>query len=133
MNLKEFEKVTLEKIEYKLERHIPLVQLRDLEVKSWIDDFTNSIVTEIKGFVYGRKVKKVVTNTVAYPSDWVQAVKERFLPKFLRKWFPINYKYIDAVTIHYHICPHINVASYKEHLDFLVSRTDSVTKAEEEV
>jgi len=116
------EQITLEKIKYGLKKYISPAQLRDLKVKSYKDDFTNSIVVEIRDFVYGRKIKKEVTKVVRYPSNWVQAVKERFLPEFIRRRFPVKYKCINAVTVHYHICPHLNVVSQGEHLNFLAGR-----------
>jgi hypothetical protein len=42
--------------------------------------------------------------TVKYPSDWKESLKERFLPYWLKKHFPV--KYTEKAI--YKVCPHID-------------------------
>jgi hypothetical protein len=44
------------------------------------------MVSQLVTFIAGERVKEI-----RYPLDWWQAVKERFLPKWLLKRYPVKY------------------------------------------
>jgi hypothetical protein len=57
-------------------------------------------------------------STVKYPSDWKESLKERFLPYWLKKRFPVKYTEKSV----YKVCPHIDTKFRDNphiHLNFL--------------
>ena len=77
----------LERIRIGLEKRIsPL--LRDATTLFWIDRATDDIVLRIEGFVWG---KNLDAQEVRYPANWIEAVKERWLPKRIRRRWPVRY------------------------------------------
>ena len=58
-----------------------------------------------------------------YPKDWWQAVRERWLPKFWLKRWPVVYKVIDINEQRYKaVCPHINVPDNRPHLTWMAQQ-----------
>lgn len=57
----------------------------NINVEKFMDDI---IVTMIQRVAKEPDAKPI---TISYPNGWVQAVKERWLPKFLLKRFPVKY------------------------------------------
>jgi hypothetical protein len=50
---------------------------------------TDKLCQRIVAIVYGEEVKEEI---VRYPADWWQAVKERWLPAWAKRRWPIRYK-----------------------------------------
>ena len=44
-------------------------------------------------------IHKINNSRVQYPENWIEAFKERWLPEWLKKKFPIKYKEYDAYMI----------------------------------
>jgi len=63
--------------------------LFDVEVKSidW-DDYINQIELTITGYFYGENRDHF---ELSYPASWWEAVKDRFMPTFLRRFIPVRY------------------------------------------
>lgn len=64
------------------------------EVSNYMHWESDLIALRIVQEVYG--VEHDI-ETVEYPSNWWEAVRDRWMPRLLRKWFPIHY---TKVTIH---------------------------------
>ena len=43
--------------------------------------------------------QKLDFKSATYPKNWKEAVKERFMPKFLLKWFPVSYTTIEIRAV----------------------------------
>lgn len=75
--------ITLEKMkvgmQWKVSAEVEQMYLQDM------------ITYQITGYVWSQDAGKKVT--FKYPSDWWEAVKERWLPKWLLKKYPVNYTY----------------------------------------
>jgi len=50
--------------------------------------FAGGLTARLTAVLAGEHVRVLEAQ---YPADWKQAVKERFLPRWLRKWWPIRY------------------------------------------
>lgn len=61
----------------------------DWEVDSWRCPEIHAAVVELKATVLGQRRTVAV---VQWPATWWDAVKERFRPRWLRRWFPVWYK-----------------------------------------
>ena len=58
-----------------------------------------------------------------WPADWWQACKERWLPNWLVRRFPVKYR---TLSIHRKIptrmCPHIRTYGVESHVQFLINK-----------
>ena len=56
-----------------------------------VDDlFATKAIYLVHDFVYGHQL-----DTIKYPLNWKEAFKERWLPRWLLKAFPVKYKVYD--------------------------------------
>ena len=69
------------------------------------DRIGRDIALEFEAFVLGKK--KYKSDTVSYPFDWVEAVKERFAPDWIKERWPIRYRVV-TMDVHVH-WPTLNV------------------------
>lgn len=73
--------------------------------KEIIHEKDRSFIRTIKVNIYGLKDKPVI---IRYPENWLEALKERFAPKWLLKKYPIKYKEIKVDPML--IFPEMNIA-----------------------
>ncbi len=68
------------------------------------DELFHQVVIRIKGSLLVDQVERV---NVKYPSDWWQAVKDRWFPKWLLKHYPIQYitQSLSARILYPHMLP----------------------------
>ena len=64
------------------------IQKRQLEGAEYLEYIFHSQI-------YGRTLEEM---THKYPENWIEALKERWLPYRLRKYWPIKYRFIKAIT-----------------------------------
>ena len=65
--------------------------LQDVKTDSFYEEQADYLVYELETFVLTETLEDL---DVRYPADWVQGIKERWLPLYLKKKFPVKYKYI---------------------------------------
>lgn len=66
---------------------------------------------------------ETVTVHAKWPTDWWQAVRERWLPSWWLKKHPVEYRRIDIDrTIYTRICPHIKTPDRSSHVRFLFKK-----------
>ena len=63
-----------------------------VDIKAYYDIVYDSMLIEIRRHVAGRSR----SITVSMPDGWLEAVKERWLPKRLLKRFPVKYRDTEA-------------------------------------
>jgi hypothetical protein len=69
----------------------------EIYMSAWIDD---QVDIAVRGFLYAENVKEI-----KYPRDWWQAVKERWLPDWLRRRFPVVYVRVNIKAIYQNFRP----------------------------
>lgn len=47
------------------------------------------ILHKIEIYILGESLK-IYNRHIEYPKDWLQAIKNRFFPKWLKQWYPIK-------------------------------------------
>lgn len=72
-----------------------LIELPGLWSRYGEQYFTDTMVMQ---FIVGLMGQEF--NTIKYPANWKEALKDRWLPKLLRKRFPIHYKTVDIKVIY---------------------------------
>ena len=114
-NKPQFDTKILEKLRIGLEERLSKEFI--IESINVDDDFLNrymdSIVIRIRGFVWAEK-----DELARYPSNWKEAFKERWFPKWLLKRKPIMYDYIRALY------PDYNPTIPNYEVRFMVERSD---------
>ena len=129
--MKEYETLELEKIRFAVAKRVSLSFLENLEIEHYTDFITDSFTNILKWWVWGKQVTEneyVESNIeIKYPETWWDAFKERWLPNFLLKRYPVKYIEFDTprIIIHktYHVCPHINQKfPSASHISFLTGR-----------
>ena len=83
----DIQEVTLEQIEVALYLSVSK-ELMGVKAEARLDILTDQIVVGVRGFVLGRTQSEV---QVKFPSDWKQAIKERFAPKWILAKWPVQY------------------------------------------
>lgn len=116
---KEISRINLEKMQFEISKYIPESILGEARIDI-SETIKNEMKAEIRFFLYGKEIKREIEETYSYPRDWWQAFKERWYPGFLKKQFPVKYRKVDKIIRHFHICPHLNIASKEKHLEFLM-------------
>lgn len=93
-------KITLEKITAHCRHGIALQELYDMpngEWVTWVDNMRNEMILELHSYIWG---KRKTFEEIRWPSNWKEAFKERWFPKWLLKYYPVHYEYrqYDAIA-----------------------------------
>lgn len=93
--------------------------LSEFEVKAVREMIAGRMVAALQGYVYSKEVREEVKGSVQFPATWVQALKERWLPRWILRRYPVRYSSSPVRITHVHVCPHINVKSDSPHIYWL--------------
>ncbi len=115
-------KIVLKKIRYGLRDIVSHALLADMGFE-WVEDRTAAfIIGRMKMYLLGNKIHTEILETITYPKTWIDAVKDRFCPGFLRKIVRIEYQTVQKTVQFTHICPHINWSTERDnslHFEFM--------------
>ncbi len=88
-------------------------------IPMYADALSKNLCYRLNAFVYHREVRREESEWVQYPKRWWDSLKLEFAPKwFIRKW-PVVYERKAVLVKHYHVCPHLPIASMERHIHFL--------------
>ena len=72
-----------------------LYQMRhSSEFRSWEDRAKDRLVIEMRTTIYGKD--HPTKHVIRFPADWLEAVKERFAPAWVRDRWPVKFTEITA-------------------------------------
>ncbi len=91
--LPEFKRISLDKIQINVSR-IVSDTLFDITLESHRHHLFNGMAYVLRGYVWGEKLKP---QTIRYPLDWWQALKERWCPKRVLVRWPVLYA-VHSIT-----------------------------------
>jgi hypothetical protein len=104
-----YEQVKLEKMTIKIREELSSSIFDDVDVS--IEEIGNKVAVDVTARVLGRSRG---ADTVSYPSDWWQAFRERWLPHFWLRKFPVLYtSYSVSLT---EVFPDISLASGQQYI-----------------
>lgn len=90
MNEMVFKEVLLKRLDFWIKREIPKHMIDDVQFPRDIaEDVAHNLIVQIKAAVATESLEPI---EIKYPENWIEAVKERWLPKRLKKKFPVKYK-----------------------------------------
>lgn len=126
----QFQQIVLDRIRFHLQQMVSdcqLNSLRDAEVYARVDQWAKALVFGLEVAVPGRIVSQeeaVDHFQSKAPADWWQSFRERWLPRWWLKRWPVKYrveeKSVVTKTVVYNVCPHLHVQGNERHLQFLL-------------
>ena len=84
-----------------------IIQFANLEIEPFVDEMLNASVIRMSAVLL-----KESLHDAKYPSDWWQAVKDRWLPKHVKRLFPVKYTVL-TIEAYYPSIPVEQHESYK--------------------
>jgi len=126
----EIEKIILDKVNLKMQLKVTnSCLLQGVSIEQIAQDTADKFVFELRGYLYGKNYRTVM-ETIKYPSNWVEAMKDAFLPpwfpslfpKWMRGFFEVRYIKKEISITETYICPHLNTVSNKEHIEFILRK-----------
>lgn len=89
--MNDIKEVILQKYHYSIKNAIHAPE--NLKIDSYLDATMDSLVIRLNASIAGESLTKFYK---VYPSNWWEAVKDRFLPNwYKRRFFPVQYDVID--------------------------------------
>ena len=108
----------LDKIYLYLHQRHSANKLQDMRLESWFSNSLNCWESELSFFLAGK------TNVIKYPSNWIEAIKDRWLPKWALKYIKIKYIEIKELNLCPHIMEDFNDHT-KKHIDFIMFKEET--------
>jgi hypothetical protein len=105
--------VELEKIRFGLQTRLSK-EIANAEVRWYEDHLTDTIVFEVRGFVWAEK-KSAKEFNYEFPADWWQAFKARWFPAWAKKRWPVQMQkiHIDVKAIYPEFRPAMPQEQYR--------------------
>lgn len=66
--------------------------LRNAHAKAYLQELSDAAILSVRAAVWGERLQTIRKQ---YPVNWIEALKDRFLPNVLKKRFPVKYETID--------------------------------------
>jgi len=97
MSVDGVQELTMERIKWGLRRAFSndvLACIREASIEVYAESEGELMVADVRGFVLGQKAKPI-----QYPATWWEAVKERFLPEWAKRRWPVKYTVIEPAMV----------------------------------
>ncbi len=111
-----FDKVVLNKSKLSLQNIATKRQLNNFGIEL-IEIAGGDVIVRMEKICLSGKEK--IIKEMQYPRDWWQAFRERWLPKWWLRLYPVQYKKVVTREI-IKMCPHLAVPDGKPHVMFLL-------------
>ena len=98
MKYTEFERVTLERMDFAVANAISLEALDFIDpptFKVWVDGMTRKMMVQMYQSVLGRELEGV---TYSWPANWWQHFKHHWFPKWAKWCYPVIYEVHSHTT-----------------------------------
>ncbi|SRR6266851_1936051 len=92
----------------------------------FIRTITGQLVAQMKAMlVTGRIQDTVISESVKWPDSPWQMFKERHMPEWFKRKFPVHWhtEKVKIETNHYFVCPHIATDPQQHHVKFMATGT----------
>jgi hypothetical protein len=106
---------------------VPVMAATDI-APSWHSDISFAVerdiartrlLAQLQTYAVGMVSERIIIHK-QWPADWWQAVRERWLPAWwLRRW-PVRYEFLDINRpLYARVCPHVAIEHKNTHLEWL--------------
>lgn len=84
--------IEMKRIDYVVQEAFSELYYKELlNIETKLEQHIGMVVYSLYGRMWGKECSRPIE--IRYPKNWIEAVKERWLPYRLRKIFPIKYTY----------------------------------------
>lgn len=109
----DIKEVTVEAIRFYLQtvidrRALP-VDMSQIKVSVLLEEVSKDLILRLVHDVYGRQVSDHVRAIRHIETDWWQALKQRWFPRWAKCRWRVEWEEIETRIDEYHLCPHISV------------------------
>ena len=111
----------LEKIKFGLQQDVSGEFLRSMQIEQIRDVISDRMLMRLRCYIRGREVRQQIAASRDVPVTWWDHFKLEIFPAWLLKRFPAKTRRIETIINHYHVCPHLNIASESDHLHFCLA------------
>jgi hypothetical protein len=112
-------RVNLETLRWQQEISLDTLELARDPV-AVINHAARTLVLTLDAVVAGNDHAPRVQAKARWPANWLEAVKERWLPYRLLRFWPIRYESLEVDEPQYLVCPHLRTDGDHKHIDFLI-------------
>lgn len=90
-----------------------------LDIQTQYDIRMRGLLTTVSASIAGILQERITVDE-KWPENWLEACKERFLPQWILRRWPVRYKsiHIDR-PLYAAVCPHLPNDNNRLHLEFL--------------
>jgi len=90
------------------------------EIDAAVDITTGNLLVQLEAHILSLPEERLEIHR-RWPANWIEAVKDRWLPRWLKRRWPVRYEYLDVDrTIYKAVCPHLKADPQQTHLHFLL-------------
>jgi hypothetical protein len=125
----QFQRIVLEKLRIAFQMHLGQMEFvrNHLELSAYVDEVARRMVLQVQSYILAmEKECERVAVTVTVPRDWWEAVRERWIPKWWLKRWPVKYRTVTSGkdVKKYRVCPHVNVKTRDDtrHFEWLMTK-----------
>lgn len=93
-----YERVVLQAFDFQIRQQLSEYMFTgniNIDVQFVLDRIARNMVLTLRAKILGEKV-----DTIQYPANWWEAVKERWAPKWFLKKHPVKYRKIDVMAFY---------------------------------
>ena len=101
-----------------------------IQFKNYAMASVNEMVMQLTGWLASGTIPtRTETVSVSWPDGVWQTFKDRYMPHWFVRWFPVReqHKTIETSTHHYFVCPHVDVPTtggdHLVHIKFMATGT----------
>ena len=95
MEMMPLSEIILKKVKFGLTDAIDPVMIQDLKISHTADIVSDQIIGRIRYSLAGQEGREI-----KFPKDWWEAFKERWFPKWLRRKYPVVYRFYQGITLY---------------------------------
>jgi hypothetical protein len=92
-----------------------------IELQTIMDTTKQAMAYSMRAYLLAMPLETV---SAKWPANWLEALKDRFLPAWMKRRFPIRYQSIEK-KLFGPICPHQPCDDASKHFQWLQMRTDA--------
>lgn len=115
----QFKTEVLERMRIGFANYCSESMIRSFDFRTAVDVISDMIRFGVTAHWFCKEWPATIEKTEYVPATWVDAVRERWLPAFILKRYPIRRRAIPVLVKRVFCCPHLNADPLAQHLHFV--------------
>jgi hypothetical protein len=121
----QFEKIVLKDYNFKYFEKLDSRIMKNIFEKSNYENlnsrlsiFMDEAILEFDCFLYGRETKEIEID-IKYPRDWLEALKERWFPKYILERWPVCYTRVHKKLVEQELYPELHNKQHQADIKYI--------------